>query len=62
MNPPPSNWTNIVTKAASTLLIVAFTSYVVWFLLQDLLPVLLIVFALIGILRIATGWSRRDRW
>jgi hypothetical protein len=60
--PPPSNWTNTVIKAAWSLVFVAVAAYIVWWLLEPLLPLLVILLVLIGILRLAVGWFRRDGW
>ena len=60
--PPPSNWTSTVVKAAWSLLFVAVAAYIVWQLLEPLIPVLFVLLVLIGILRLAMGWFRRDGW
>ena len=59
---PTPNWTNIVTKAAFTLLLVAVVAYVVQLLLLPLAGAIVILLALIGIYRLALGWFRRDGW
>lgn len=60
--PPQSNWTSTVVKAAWSLLFVALAAYVMWWLLEPLLPVLLVLLVLIGILRLAVGWFRSGGW
>jgi hypothetical protein len=59
---PTPNWTNIVTKAAFTLLLVAVVAYVVQLILVPLAGAIVILLALIAIYRIALGWFRRDGW
>lgn len=59
---PPPNWMNSAVKAAWSLVFVAIAAYVVWWLLEPLLPGLLLVLVLIGVLRLAVGWFRRDGW
>jgi len=57
---PPSQWMSLVVKAAWTLLFVAVAAWVVWRLLEPLLPIMAVLLALILILRLAMGWFRRD--
>jgi predicted PurR-regulated permease PerM len=59
---PQTNWSQAVTRAGFTLLLVALVSYVVWWLLEPLLPILLALLALLGIYRLVLNGSRRDRW
>jgi hypothetical protein len=48
----PTHWTNTVTKAAWTLLLVAAASFVAWRVLEALLPALLVVLVVLGIYRL----------
>jgi hypothetical protein len=62
MNTNSQHWTSLVTKAAVTLLIAALVAYAAWWLLRQLIAPIVILFALIGIYRLALGMVRRDRW
>ena len=57
-----SGWTNTVMKAAMTLLVVALVAYAAWWLLRQLLVPIVIVLALVGIFRLASGGFRRRGW
>lgn len=57
-----SGWTNAVTKAAVTLLVAAAVAYTAWWLLRQLLVPIVIVLALVGIFRLASGGFRRHGW
>jgi hypothetical protein len=48
---PPASWTNTVSKAAWTLLLVAVAAFVAWQLLQHFIVALVVVAALLGIYR-----------
>lgn len=60
--PPSPQWTSTVVKAAWTLLFVGVVAFVVWRLLEPLLPFLLVIVALVALLRLAVGWFSRDSW
>lgn len=62
MNLSPEHWTNAVTKAAVTLLIAAFSAYAAWWLLRQVIVPIIVVFALVGIYRLALGGARRRGW
>jgi hypothetical protein len=57
-----SGWTKTVVKAAVTLLIAAFVAYAAWWLLRQLIVPILVLFALVGIYRLAMGGARRSGW
>ena len=51
----PVSWTNTVSKAAWTLLLVAVAAFVAWQLLQQFVAALVVIVALLGIYRWILG-------
>ncbi len=58
----PQSVSDAVVRAASTLLLAAIAVFVTWQLLEQFIVPLVIVVALVGIVRLALGMSRRDGW
>ena len=56
------NWTGTFARAAWTVLFVAIAVYVAWQLLRVIVVPLIVLLILLGIIRIAIGGRRSDRW
>ena len=59
---PAAPWTTAISRAAWTLLLAVLCLFVTWQLLRQLLVPLVLIVVLIGIIRLAVSWSRRDGW
>jgi hypothetical protein len=58
----PQSWTNAMSKAAWTLLLVAVAVFIAWQLLKQLVVPLLVLVGLFAIYRIVFGGTRRNGW
>lgn len=62
MNGGPNNWTAALSRAVMTLLVAAVLVSVVEPIFMGVVPVLLVVFVLIGVYRLVLGRFGRDGW
>lgn len=59
MNHGDGGWLNKIVSAVAVLLLVAISARVVWWLIQPLVPFLIVALVLIVVFGVAFGWFRR---
>jgi hypothetical protein len=58
----PDSWLERLQRSSFQLLLAAIALMIAWRLLRQLLVPLVVIAVLLGILRLALGWWRRDSW
>lgn len=58
----PDSWLDRLQKGSFALLVAVIALVIAWQLLRQLLVPLVVIVVLVGVIRLAVGWSRRDSW
>lgn len=58
----PDSWLDRLQKTSFELLLAVIALVIAWQLLRQLLVPMVVIVMLVGVIRFAIGWSRRDGW